>query len=258
MDPERTEVTWSYEALDFFEVPYEATRGDTHLRIESDTAVLTINGGRPSEEEERVLLDWVNSVLQIRALQTGKQYTLHPDPNVVEYRDGKRHIFMRLGLGVVAVMGGSADFVRTDSSGNVVADTRAERIAAQRSELDDLATKAKKNVALRKMLDSLAIALREPDSEFVRLYEIRDALQSHYGTDAKARQALNFSNAEWLFGFLTNSPEIVEGRHRGRHFGELRRASAEERAPSRSWSRLGSGTATSEESVCSSAQCVIA
>jgi hypothetical protein len=41
------------------------------------------------------------------------------------------------------------------------------------------------------MLESLVAALNEPEGEFVRLYEIRDAIATHFGSDGEARNRLD-------------------------------------------------------------------
>ena len=128
------------------------------------------------------------------------------------------------------ISAGSVDFIHTDASGAVVRNTKAERVAANRSEMEAVADKPTTNSVLAKMLESLATALNEPEGEFVRLYEIRDAIATHFGSDGEAKKRLGIGSGDWSrFGGLANNTPVIEGRHRGEHPNGLRPATAEER-----------------------------
>jgi hypothetical protein len=98
----------------------------------------------------------------------------------------------------------------------VARDSKAERIAEHTSMLDMVAPKAAQSPTLRRMLQSYSHSVSDPDSELVRLYEIRDALKVHYGGGSNARDALGITEPEWeRLGRLANDPHISQGRHRG-------------------------------------------
>ena len=62
------------------------------------------------------------------------------------------------------------------------------------------------------MLESFVAALNEREGEFVRLYEIRDALVKHFGSDRDARERLGVSSEDWSnFGRLANAAPLTEG-----------------------------------------------
>ena len=59
------------------------------------------------------------------------------------------------------------------------------------------------------MLESFSTALNEPDSEFVRLYQIRDALVKRFGSERDAKEALGISTSDWkFFGQMANDEPV--------------------------------------------------
>jgi len=231
MEPVRTELGWSYQPANFFEGPYERTDRDALLRIDVGRAVVTVSGGEPPPDVEQRLLAWVRHTLQIRSLQTGRTFELDPQPNVVEFRGSNRNVILRAGVGSFAITGGNLDVVQTNASGKTVVDTKAERSKLQTDDLDDLSAKAQADRVLGTMLESLSTALNEPDSEFVRLYQIRDALVKRFGSERDAKEAFGISTSDWkFFGQMANDEPVVGGRHRGKSLGPLRNATTDERA----------------------------
>jgi hypothetical protein len=230
MDAERTELTWSYEPKNLLEVAYERTEGDVQISINDGKAVAKVQGGEPQEQEEKRLHAAVLRILQVLALQTDRRFELDPTPNVTEFQGPNRNIKMRMGVGAIVMTGGSVDFVKTDAAGKIVVDTKAERIEQQKADVDDISAKAQNHPVLSKMLDSYSAAMTDTEAEFVRLYEIRDAIVGHYGKEGEARAALNISSGDWSrFGQLANDAPVVEGRHRGKNLGPVRAATTAER-----------------------------
>ena len=231
MEPDRTELGWSYQPADFFEGLYERTDRNALLQIDVGRAVVTVSGGEPPPDVEQRLLAWVRHTLQIRSLQTGRTFELNPQPNVVEFRGSSRNVIMRAGVGSFAITGGNLDVVQTNASGKTVVDTKAERLKLQTDDLDDLSAKALADPVLGTMLESFSTALNEPDSEFVRLYQIRDALVKRFASERGAKEALGISTSDWkFFGQMANDGPVVGGRHRGKSLGPLRNATTDERA----------------------------
>ena len=129
----------------------------------------------------------------------------------------------------VGAMAGQADAIVRDSLGNVVRDTKAERIADHTRFLDDILPKVAHSPILESMLASYHAATEDPKNELVHLYEIRDTLAKHYGNEQAARQSLGISRREWQrLGVLANVEPLREGRHRGEHPLSRRPASAAE------------------------------
>lgn len=230
MDAERTELAWTFTPEGLFEGAYEGTHGGAQLSISGGKAIVTVSGPQPSAPAEEALKHWVVSVLRVRAVQSGLRFELSRNATATEFKDGKSHIYVRVESAVVRITDGKVDVVQTNASGAVVRDTRAERIASHRAELDEVGKKSLTSPVLSAMLESYVTALNDRQAEFVRLYEIRDALVKHFGSDRDAKQNLSISSGDWSeFGRLANDAPVIEGRHRGKHPDSLRPATPEER-----------------------------
>ena len=82
---------------------------------------------------------------------------------------------------------------------------------------------------LASMLASHHAAVHDPANELVYLYEIREALATHFGGEAKVRAILPISASDWSrLGQLANDQPLRQGRHRGKRIGELRDANETE------------------------------
>ena len=248
MEPERTELTWTYEPADFFEAPYQRDFGGWRLSIEEGRAVATVTGARPSEAVESQIADVVKSVFQVRAMQTRKPFRLAGCANQVEFRGDRQSHFLRVGVKSVVFASDQLDVQLIDAAtGDVIGDTKAERIASHKAELDGLPTKAQQNPTLRRMLASYETALNDPANGLTHLYEIRDALAKHFGSDAAAKTACGIGSSQWsTYGRLANEEPLLEGRHRGKNSGPLRHATDQELATVRDlaqdWIRKFAGT----------------
>jgi hypothetical protein len=86
--------------------------------------------------------------------------------------------------------------VRDAATGQVIRDTKAQRIAEDARFLDVVAAKGH-NPVLKLLLASYNAAVNDPANELVHLYEIRDALVRHFGDGSKAQKQLGITDAEW-------------------------------------------------------------
>jgi hypothetical protein len=61
-------------------------------------------------------------------------------------------------------------------------------------------------------LTSYASAVSDPRNELVHLYDVRDALSTHFRGEQNARAALNIPQSEWRrLGVLANVEPIEQG-----------------------------------------------
>ena len=68
-------------------------------------------------------------------------------------------------------------------------------------------------------------SVKDPDNEFVHLYEIRDSLSERFGSKKSAIKKLGVTSNEWdEIGKLANALPLKQGRHRGKAVGALRDA----------------------------------
>ncbi len=138
--------------------------------------------------------------------------------------DGNKNVFVAVEPLVLTLSGGLVDFVHRDKDGNIVSDTKQERLDKQ-ERLAERIGKYQTDKTLAQMLKSYRRAVKDPKDELVHLYEIRDALSARFGKDKKAMRALDINKTDWkVIGNLANNEPLKEGRHRGKSAGILRPA----------------------------------
>jgi hypothetical protein len=239
MTVDRTELEWIYEPKDFFEAPYRRAGRDFELKIDSGTALATLivpTDPVPADLEESVRT-LVENTFSVRELQLHRKAKLE-GPRIYQHSAGRKDVSIRL-EGVCAVgMIGQLDVIVSDGEGNIKHDSKAERIAENTSLLDLLAPKLQQSALLQSLVVSYSKAIDDPDDEFTHLYEVRDALSNHYGSDENARRDLGISKSDWSrFGVLTNVEPLEQGRHRGNHPHGRRQATDEELDETRNLAR---------------------
>ena len=145
------------------------------------------------------------------------------------YPGGRRDVTISLKTLELVTATSFADLIITDAAGNIISDTRQERLQ-RRDRFAELAAKYhQSDTTASGILCSFDTAVRDPDNELVHLYEIRDALSRRFGGDRAAKQELVISNSRWSeLGRLANAEPIRQGRHRGEYVGALRDATPDE------------------------------
>jgi hypothetical protein len=168
---------------------------------------------------------------------THKGYEL-AKPSLIRVRaDGRRDYFVELEPAVIRVIAGSVDTLVTDRDGNVIADSRKERADRKKSIAERISAHSG-DAVLSLMLSSYDNAVRDADNELVHLYEIRDALAKHFGSETQARQALGIPKSSWSrLGQLCNDAPLRQGRHRGKTGAAQRDATDSELEEARSMAR---------------------
>jgi hypothetical protein len=236
-------VEWSYKPEDYFEGPFEQDLGQYQLALESGRATATLSG--ESYDADPAIIDRIFD--HVYALFLGAQVNDHKSFSISrsgrrmvrERDDGGRDVFLQAHMAGLLVTAGKVDLIVTDAAGNIIVDTKAERIR-ERGEIAQLAARYRlQDPTTASILDSYASAVREPDSELVRLYEIIDALRRRFGTEEKAIATLGLSGNKWkILRKLANSEPLNQGRHRGSHIGQLRDATSAELNEARSVAKL--------------------
>ena len=191
MEPDRTDLTWSYDPKDFFEARYEGVYHDWKLAIEDGRIAASVLGGPPSEASEAAISSFVRSVFQTRAMQTRRPFRLDQRANLIEYRGDTQNQTIRIGIADCVVVRDQLDFQIVDAaSGTVIRDSKAERIAEETAEINGLSAKAQRHPVLQGMLASYSMAIGDPANELTHLYEIRDALAKYFRSDTTAKRSL--------------------------------------------------------------------
>jgi hypothetical protein len=224
------EVEWSFTLPGYFEDQVILKRDGYSIEINSGciTAKMTADffdsrpGFRDSLTQE--LNDYFLGAQAIRR----QAFDIQGGAIVRKWPDGRRDTTIVVQSAAIKMTAGNSDLVYTDPD-SVVHDTRKERIDAT-NHLGKLSARhADTDQTGRKILDSFDASVRDPENELVHLYEIWEALTQKFGSERNAKRALGVSSgARSKLGQLANNEPLNQGRHRGRHAGSLRDATAEE------------------------------
>jgi len=218
---------WTYEPPDYFE---------SKILIKQDAYELTIENGKAEarlkfvhrDEEYRIreeLHKSLNSRFLGVQLLTYKPYQLSKPSTYHLHPDGKRDVFIQVNSAVITVTGNPVDLIVRDRDGNIVTDTKNERIKEKKA-LAELTERFAKNPIVLALLQSHKNAITDPKNELIHLYEICDTLKSTFKSINNACSTLGISKKqEWgRLGKLANDEPLTQGRHRGQNAGNLRDA----------------------------------
>lgn len=223
-------LQWKFEPPDYFEedeidlgqdgYSFIIKKGEAEARIAPGCTV------RESDLHERL----TSRFLAIQAL-THNSFKLSKPSKIKLSPEGKvTHCLSGEDIEVLTALS-SPDLATYDAQGNPVNDTLQERRKLKRT-IAALADVSVNDGLAMSLLQIYEKALKDPDNEFVHLYEIRDALVDGLGN--KARQVLGIKKSDWnMFGDITCERPVLQGRHRGRHIANcdtpLREATYEEK-----------------------------
>jgi hypothetical protein len=218
----KTVLGWTYEPKGFFEIPCQlAFSGgqisitDGKVRGEFDQSHFDLG----SEFRDLVHAN-VSTVFLAQQVQVHKVFKLSKASMEREHADGRRDFIGFVDSAQCTISGGSADIIVRNSDGNIIQDTKAERLKKQKDFRDAAANMTPNDLVLKRMLQSFRNALTDSENLLIHLYEIREALTSDFGGEAIVKRTLSLSSADWSsFGQLANNEPVQEGRHRGKHVG---------------------------------------
>jgi len=224
-------LEWNYSPENYFEEDILINRDNYEILISTGKVEARINP--EYYEKQNNLRDILHERLNDRflgaqlfahkpyELSRASMYRLHPD--------GRKDITLFVGSCVMTMSVGNVDLVVKDKEGNIVADSKRERID-KKKELAELAEKYSATDALVTfLLGSYNASVTDPENELVHLYEIRDALSKEFSGESRTREILGLSKPKWSrLGKLANNEPIKQGRHRGQSLGALRNATNEE------------------------------
>ncbi|MBP1152763.1 hypothetical protein [Methylocaldum sp. RMAD-M] len=220
-------LEWTFSPPDYFEHRFQINRDGYSIVVENGTAEARIDPAIYDDEHkirDRLHDELNNHFLGVQLL-THQPYDLSKSSMYRLYADGRRDVNVFVESAVIVYSGGTPDIVITDSKGQVVSDTRQDRIESKRELAALSASCSSRDSLAASLLASYHAAVTDPENEFLHLYEIRDALSKHFGGESKTRLALGISNTKWSdFGRLTNNTPLKQSRHRGKFAGETRTA----------------------------------
>lgn len=236
-------IEWPYKPTDYFEEPFTTSFEDVKIEIFDGRIIAVLDTAKydrdPSIRER--LRNHVEGLFAGVRLQSHKNFDICTGAMHRERPDGKTDIAVFLGPAGLLASSGHLDIKATDSQGNIVKDTRQERIDEKRQFAEMVASKHGIDDVLDAMLGSYANAVEDPDNELIHLFEIWEAIVKKFGSQDQARRALKVSRNGWkswrTLGQIANDEPLKQGRHRGKHPSQLRDATASELENARSISR---------------------
>ena len=233
-------LEWNYSPPNFFEVPIVLARDDYTLSISDGMATATIEADvfdiSPTMGDD--LHEALRGRFLAEQLLTEKPFELLKPHKTRVHPDGHRDIFVEAEAGHLRLSGGQLDVVIANAAGEVLVDTKKERVERKAALSELIAARRATDSLLRALLSSFDGAMRDPNNELVHLFEIRDALQTRFGRGLATRNALGISEPSWRrFGDLCNDEPLRQGRHRGKSGSALRDATESELEEVRSIAR---------------------
>lgn len=229
-------LEWSYSPSNFFEEPIQIQRHDCSILIQDGRITATVAPSEYDNDHRKrdELHELVESRFMAVLLHTHRDYSLQKRGMSRLYPDGRRDVTLFANPCVTQTSCSTGEVVITDSNGNIVRDTRRERIDARKELAEQIEQLAPTDPLLKKLIASYQAAVKDPNNELVHLYEIRDALSSEFGKEKTACDTLGISKSQWgQLGKLANGTPLKQGRHRGDHITELRQATDKELSEAR-------------------------
>lgn len=229
--------TWAFSPPDSFEQEFSLEICDQVLHVGVGAARVEIDSetfeADPSVSDRifEVLRDHLNGVELVKGCIT----TLSDSERETLFEDGRRTSSLRIHDGVSAVNSTCVDLTELDVHGNLVRDTRQERISRIKSLGERIAAQGREDRTLVKLIASYRAAMRDPSDELVHLYEIADALKSLFKRPREVQDHIEIQPEEWgRFERLCNHRELRQSRHRGLAASVLRDATPDELHEARS------------------------
>lgn len=232
-------LEWTFSPADYFKEAVEFSCDLCTIRVDNGKAEVRILPAKyPADHSARYLL---HAELDARFMGaqvlSHKPYSLSKPSVTRLHADGRRDTWAFPEAGTVTISVADVDFILTGEDGQVIRDTKRERIGA-RVHLSQLAAKYITEPVANSVIRSYAAAVNDPQNELVHLYEVRDALSQFFGGQAAACSATGVSSTQWSrLGHLANDEPFTQGRHRGKQLGSVRDASASELSEARNITR---------------------
>ena len=220
-------LEWTFSPSDFFEIPITICRDDYTLTIVDGKARAVIVATR--FDASLGMRESLQTTLENRFLAdqliSRRPFELSESTMVQVDADGRQQYYLNV-RGIIHTQSASTLDLRViDNDGDVTADTKQDRIRKKET-FAGLVTKHQlKDQLLGSMLESFNAAIRDPQNELTHLYEIREGLAKHYGSESGARCILAISVNDWSqLGKICNHLPLKQGRHRGTNVATLRDA----------------------------------
>ncbi len=227
-------VQWAYTPADYFPSEVKISTEKASITISDGKIVANINSPDENLNEALVaaILASVEDVFIAHQLTSFKQFNIEGYSIQRESADGKKDIIVSL-QSAVLTFSGEAHTKLMDSSGKVLKDSKMDQIEWAKQIAVSVSIRNRDSLA-NWIIERFQTVIADKNNELVYYYEILDALKNKFGGIQSACSNLGMTKKAWKrIGFLANKAPLLEGRHRGQHFGHLRKASSSEIAEAR-------------------------
>lgn len=232
----KVQLEWKYTPESYIEEPIRIKEEGFELSISDGVALARIEPSFHSQHSyiKEYLTGLIESRLLAVQIMFHGDFTLNKPSRSDLKRDGTKNIFLEVDPIVLKMSVGSVDFVVRDKDGNIVSDTKRDRLDKQKWFAKTVDKYRGVDSTLDQMLRSYQMAVKDPKNELIHLYEIRDAFSARFGKKKNAIKHLDITNHDWnIIGDFANIQPFEEGRHRGKSVGALRPAEKHELAMAR-------------------------
>ncbi len=219
-------VEWKYDPRNYFEENIIIKNDNYEIKIDDGLVSAKIDPDFFNSSKDLIdtLQIYVESRFLAVQLMTHKPFELSKPSRYDLRADGKKNVYISIEPAILKLSGANVDLVVKDKNGNVISDTKKERIDKERWFAEKVAKYRSNDPVLDQMLKSYNMSVTGPKNELVYLYEIRDAASKKFGVKSKALSELQISDNEWSsLGRIAN-----KHRHRGRNLGILHEAEQSE------------------------------
>lgn len=224
------QLDWKYTPPDYLEEPVYISEDGFEFSISDGLAVAKIAPSLFEKDPEirEYLTSLLESRLQAVQIMSHADYDLNKPSRSDIREDGSKDTYVDVEQLSINASCNPVDLVVKNSDGNIISDSRRERLFKQKRFADVVKKHRSTDDTLDQMLKSYQMGVKDPNNEFVHLYEVRDSLFKRFGKKKNAIQRLSITEKEWdTIGDLASQP-LNQGRHRGQFAGKLREANLSE------------------------------
>ncbi|PZV09955.1 MAG: hypothetical protein DCF32_00865 [Leptolyngbya sp.] len=221
------QLEWKYSPKTYLEEPISISFEGADLEIKDGVAIANIDPDlyHTDSSIREDLTRQIESRMHAVQIMTHKDFELSKPSRTDIREDGKKNHFLEIESCVITMSVGAVDLIVKDKNGNIVSDTKRDRLDKQEYFASLVDKHRNSDPTLDQMLNSYQKSVKDPDNELVYLYEIRDSLSEEFGSKTTAIKKLGITSNEWdEIGKLANTLPLKQGRHRGKAVGALRDA----------------------------------
>lgn len=225
------QLEWQYSPETYLEGSIKILFDGGDLEIKDGIAIAKIDPNlyHTNSSIREVLTQKIENRLYAVQLLTHKDFELSKPTRMDIRADGKINFFLEVESLVQSMRLETADLIQKDRNGNIISDTKKERLDKQKHFATLLEKHRNTDATLDQMLKSYQKSVKDPENELVYLYEIRDSLAERFGSKKSAIYKLGITTDDWdEIGELANNLPLKQGRHRGKAIGILRDAEINE------------------------------